>query len=72
MSRDHCFHCGKELAFVPKKGVVFAIYIDPLGHEHKMHKECLKYGDYGKRPVTAQPHGRLIGDGLYAAERSES
>ena len=38
---------------------VFETYTDPAGHEHKLHKDCFKQGDYGSPAITAQPDMEL-------------
>ena len=54
MARPICWECGKQLMYWKGKPV-FESYTDPAGNEHKMHKDCFKYGHYGDKPVTAQP-----------------
>lgn len=70
MSRERCFHCWNELAFVPGKGIVYAEYIDPIGNKHKMHKECFKNGGYAQKTATASPIGENLGDGEYRNDHS--
>lgn len=41
MSHPRCWDCGRKLVYVG--GIpIFATYVDPIGVEHKMHKDCLK------------------------------
>lgn len=56
MARPRCYECGKQLMYVNGKPV-FAVWIDPIGNEHKMHKDCFKYGGYAAKAITAQPAG---------------
>ena len=54
MSRPICWHCGKKLMYIKGKPVWYE-YTDPLGHIHKLHKICAKYGEHEVKPVTAAP-----------------
>ena len=69
---ERCFACGKDLVSIEGKGVIFATYIDPLGHSHKMHKNCFKHDEYSTKPVTACPQGEPDGRGGYFTVKSES
>jgi len=53
MSRPRCFECGKQLMYVAGKPV-FAVYVDPIGVEHKLHKDCFKHCEYTNKPVNVQ------------------
>lgn len=49
MARPRCFECGRQLMYVKLKGqpkavVVYVRYVDPAGHEHKLHVDCAKRG----------------------------
>ena len=52
MARPRCFDCGKQLMYVKRKGMEKAVpvwvrYVDPAGHEHRLHVDCARRGDYG-------------------------
>ena len=52
MARPRCFECGKQLMYVKCKGMEKAVpvwvrYVDPAGHEHRLHVDCARRGDYG-------------------------
>lgn len=51
MSRPTCWECGKQLTYYMGEPV-FQTYVDPLGHEHKLHKMCHEYGGYAVKPIT--------------------
>lgn len=36
-----CWHCGKQL-MRKKDSFYFALVVDPAGHEHRVHKGCLR------------------------------
>lgn len=42
MGRPHCWVFGKRLMYVNGKPV-HAVIVDPIGVEHKAHKECAKW-----------------------------
>jgi hypothetical protein len=50
--RPCCYHCGKQL-FMYKGEVIYAKYTDPIGNEHKLHKDCYKYNGYALKQITA-------------------
>ena len=54
MSRPICWDCGKQLMYVKGKPV-WALYVDPIGNEHKLHKMCAERLGYKEKPITAQP-----------------
>ncbi|MBW7902986.1 MAG: hypothetical protein H3C26_16005 [Rhodocyclaceae bacterium] len=57
---DICWHCGKPIR-VFNGEPSFETYADPLGHEHKLHKPCFRFGGYTKKPLSATPKdGDLI------------
>ncbi len=37
---SQCFHCQKQLVRI-KGGFLYALICDPLGHETRVHKQCL-------------------------------
>ena len=41
MSRPICWICGRQLMYVARKPV-FALIVDPIGAEHRVHKYCAK------------------------------
>lgn len=41
MSRPICWICSKQLMYV-HGAPVYAVIVDPIGAEHKVHKECAK------------------------------
>lgn len=41
MSRPICWVCSGRLMYVDGKPV-FSVIVDPIGAEHKVHKECFK------------------------------
>jgi len=45
-----CWWCGKNLQLQH-----FAMVVDQLGHQHKVHKCCKADAEKEIRPVTAQP-----------------
>jgi len=52
MARPRCFECGKQLMYVKCKGMEKAVpvwvrYVDPAGHEHRLHVDCARRCDYG-------------------------
>lgn len=57
MPRPICYECGKQLMYVfRKKGdekrvPVWLRYVDPAGHEHKLHLECARTAGYSKTLV---------------------
>jgi len=60
MSRPRCWDCGRKLVYLKGKPV-FAIYVDPIGAEHKVHKDCLKQQndarDEERRAAFVERHG---------------
>lgn len=57
MAKPTCWGCGKQLMTKKGGGYIFKEYTDPLGNKHNLHKRCFNEGDYGRKPVTAQPVG---------------
>lgn len=47
-------HCLNRLVYKRGGGFTFALVRDPIGHEHRVHKDCLRYvlGD-GIKEVVA-------------------
>ena len=58
-----CWHCGKQLMRA-KGGFYFALVGDPAGHEHRVHKDCLRLvlGD-GIREIGGNYATRNVGAG---------
>ena len=53
-----CWWCNNDL--VEKDGkLVYGIFVDQLGNEHKVHKSCVKTCEQESKPVTAQAVGEI-------------
>ncbi len=63
-----CWHCGKQL-MRKKGGFYFALVGDPAGHEHRVHKDCLRLvlGD-GIREIGGNYATRKVGAGRTATK----
>lgn len=51
-----CFDCGNQLI-----GAKFKVYTDPIGHKHKLHKDCFDDGGYGAKTPTVNFEGESLG-----------
>lgn len=54
-----CFDCGQPL--INKRGSpCFKTYIDPIGNEHKLHKDCFDDGGYASKAPTVNFEGESL------------
>lgn len=37
-----CWACGNQLVIKKGGGFVFRLVVDPIGHKHRVHKDCLE------------------------------
>lgn len=51
MSRPTCWECGRELVYYMGE-LVSKTYVDPIGNEHQLHKQCHEQGGYANKPLT--------------------
>lgn len=56
-TESFCWHCQRKL--LPKKGggYYFAIVEDPLGHRHRVHKDCLQWSVEDGNKAIEVNHG---------------
>jgi hypothetical protein len=60
MSRPICWVCSKQLMYVAGKPV-FAVIVDPIGAEHRVHKACAKQEQADREAQRAKDFRQFTG-----------